>query len=259
MSHADASATTCGDAGTWNDAVICFVFGGLLSAWSLLALGGAFRSFVEENRLREEGVITTAVVVTGREEHGDSNVYHFLSLAYQAPSGPGQPERSFLREIEVSPKYYRDLPAGSAVPLRYIRTDPAVSRLEHPEIDRLNAGVDAVIPAVIATIPLGLAGFFVLSGLQCCSQLIQLARFGRSIPGQVVNCWTKTVCEMGLEEEYYVIQHYISYVFQPPNGPAQLVVEQQVTAGVYKGLRPGSEVLVEFVPQRPAIHRLVLR
>jgi hypothetical protein len=75
--------------------------------------------------LREEGVITTAVVVTGREEYGDSNVYHFLSLAYQAPSGPGQPERSFLREIEVSPKYYRDLPAGSAVPLRYIRTDPA--------------------------------------------------------------------------------------------------------------------------------------
>ena len=67
MSHADASATTCGDAGTWKDAVICFVFGGLLSAWSLLALGGAFRSFVEENRLREEGVITTAVVVTGSQ------------------------------------------------------------------------------------------------------------------------------------------------------------------------------------------------
>ena len=135
-------------------------------------------------------------------------------MAYKAPSGPGQPERSFLREIEVSPKYYRGLPSGSAVPLRYIRTDPAVSRLEHPEIDRLNAGVDAVI----ATIPLSMAGVFVLSGLQCCSQLIQLACFGRSIPGQVVNCWTKTVCEMGLDEEHYEIQHYISYVFQPPNG-----------------------------------------
>jgi hypothetical protein len=57
----------------------------------------------------------------------------------------------------------------------------------------------------------------------------------------------------------YEIQHYISYVFQPPNGPAQLVVEKQVVAGVYKGLSPGSEVLVKFVPQRPAIHRLVLR
>jgi hypothetical protein len=64
---------------------------------------------------------------------------------------------------------------------------------------------------------------------------------------------------MGLDEEDDEIQYYISYVFQPPNGPAQLVLEQQVTAGVYKGLRPGSEVLVEFVPQRPAIHRLVLR
>jgi hypothetical protein len=255
MSHADASATTRGDAGTWNDAVICFAFGGLLSAWSLLALGGAFRSFVEENRLREEGVITTAVVVTGREEHGDSNVYHFLSLAYQAPSGPGQPERSFLREIEVSPKYYRDLPAGSAVPLRYIRTDPAVSRLEHHAgIGRFDAGFVA-----ISTVPLGIGGVFVLSGLQCCSQLIQLACFGRSIPGQVVNCWTKTVCEMGLDEKDYEIQYYISYVFQPSNGPAQLVLEQQVTAGDYKGLRPGSEVLVKFVPQRPAIHRLVLR
>jgi hypothetical protein len=256
MSHADASATTCGDAGTWNDAVICLVFGGLLSAWSLLALGGAFRSFVEENRLREEGVITTAVVVTGREEYRDDlHVTHFLSLAYKAPSGPGQPERSFLREIEVSPKYYRDLPAGSAVPLRYIRTDPAVSRLEHHAgISRLNAGFVA-----ISTVPLGMGGVLVLSGIQCCSQLIQLACFGRSIPGQVVNCWTKTVCEMGLVEEDYEIQHYVSYVFQPPNGPAQLVVEKHVSADVYKGLRPGSRVLVEFVPQRPAIHRLVLR
>jgi hypothetical protein len=62
-----------------------------------------------------------------------------------------------------------------------------------------------------------------------------------------------------LEGTSYEIQHYISYVFQPPNGPAQLVVEKQVDVGVYKGLRPGSEVLVKFVPQRPAIHRLVLR
>jgi hypothetical protein len=64
---------------------------------------------------------------------------------------------------------------------------------------------------------------------------------------------------MGLVEEDYEIQHYVSYVFQPPNGPAQLVVEKHVSADVYKGLRPGSRVLVEFVPQRPAIHRLVLR
>ena len=255
MNHADASATTCGDAGTWNDAFICFAFGGLLSAWSLLALGGAFRSFVEENRFREEGMITTAVVVTGREGYDDLGVTHFLSLAYKAPSGPGQPERSFLSEIEVSPKYYRDLPAGSAVPLRYIRTDPAMSRLERDaEIDRHTDAGDTFFLAVL----LVFGGACLLLGLQYCSQLIQLACFGRSIPGEVVNCWTKMVCIESLEGTSYEIQHYISYVFQPPNGPAQLV-EKQVIAGVYKGLSPGSEVLVEFVPQRPKIHRLVLR
>ena len=108
------------------------------------------------------------------------------------------------------------------MPLRYIRTDPAVSRLEHPEIDRLNVGFDAVITALAAPILLGMAGFFVLSGLRCCSQLIQLACFGRSIPGQVVNCWTKTVCEMGLDEEEYEIQYYIPMSFSRPTGPPSL-------------------------------------
>ena len=257
MSQAKASATIRGDDTTWNVAVFFLVFGGLLSAVSLLALGGIFRPYVEENRFRAEGVITTAVVVTGRERYDDDlDVIHFLSLAYNAPSGPGQPVRSFLREIEVSPKYYRDLPAGSAVPLRYIRTDPAMSRLERDAgIGRHNDAGDTFFFAVL----LVFGGACLLLGLQYCSQLIQLACFGRSMPGEVVNCWTKMVCIESLGYTSYEIQHYISYVFQPPNGPAQLVVEKQVDVGVYKGLRPGSEVLVKFVPQRPAIHRLVLR
>lgn len=254
MSEADASATTRGDATTWNAAVFSLVFGGLLSAWPLLAMGGAVRPLVEENRLRADGVITTAVVVRSRERYDENlHVTHFLSLAYKAPSGAGQSDHSFLREIEVSAKYYRSTPDSSAVPLRYLRTDPAVSRLEH------HVGLGRLIGAGLATaflaVLLGIGGVFVLLGLQDCSELIQLACFGRSIPGRVVHRWINTVYN---GTDGCVDEHYISYVFQPPNGPAQLV-KKHVIAEVYQGLSPGSEVLVEFVPQRPAIHRLVLR
>ena len=254
MSQADASATSRRDATTWDVAVFFLVFGGLLSAWPLLAMGGAVRPLVEENRLRADGVITTAVVVRSREQYDeDLHVTHFLSLAYKTPSGPGQSDHSFLREIEVSPKYYRSTPDSSAVPLRYVRTDPAVSRLEH------HVGLGRLIRAGIATaflaVLLSIGGVFILLGLQCCSELIQLACFGRRIPGRVVNHWINTVC---VDTHSCEEQHCISYCFQPPNGPAQLV-EKQVIAEVYQGLSPVSEVLVEFVPQRPKIHRLVLR
>jgi hypothetical protein len=98
MSQADASATTRGDSGTWTAAVFFLVFGGLLSAWPLLAMGGAVRPLVEENRLRADGVITTtAVVVRSRERYDeDLHLTHFLSLAYKAPSGPGQSDRPRL-------------------------------------------------------------------------------------------------------------------------------------------------------------------
>jgi len=280
MSQADASATSRGDATTWDVAVFFLVFGGLLSAWPLLAMGGAVRPLVEENQLRADGVITTAVVVKSRERYDeDLHVTHFLSLAYKAPSGPGQSDHSFLREIEVSSKYYRSTPDSSAVPLRYVRTDPAVSRLEHHVgLGRLiRAGIataflavllgiggvfillgrliGAGIAAAFLAVLLVIGGVFILLGLQCCSELIQLACFGRRIPGRVVNRWINTVC---VDTHSCEEQHCISYCFQPPNGPAQLV-EKQVIAEVYQGLSPGSEVLVEFVPQRPKIHRLVLR
>ena len=255
MSHAAASATNRPDAparDTWGGAVFALLLGGLFSTMGLWATESVVRVFVGEIRLRTEGVITAAVVVTRRElVDGDGGTDHSLSLAYKAPSGPGQPAHSFLSEMDVSAKVYRDLPDGSAVPLRYLRTDPAVSRLaQEPLQDCLGRIVAICIAFAFGGLILLIGLFLVLAGLVCCCTLIRLACFGRRIPGRVVERWVQTDHEQTPE-------HCLSYRFQPPNGPALLAAE--INARAYRRLEPGSEVLVEFLPGRPEVCRLVLR
>lgn len=255
MSHAAASATIRPDAAawtTWRGAVLALFLGGLYSTVGLFSAGIVVWSFVREIRLRTEGVITTAVVVTRRESaDGDGGTDHSLSLAYKAPSGPGQPARSFVSEVDVSAMVYRDLPRGSAVPLRYVRTDPAMSWLaQEPFADSLFRIFGTFIVCVFAWSCVLLGLLFIFCWLVCCYTLIPLALFGRRIPGRVVERWVQT--DHGQTPEYC-----LSYRFQPPNGPAQLAAE--INARAYRRLEAGSEVQVVFLPRRPEVCRLVLR
>ena len=233
---------------TWGGVVAAMFFGGWFSVMPLLGIRSTVGSFVEEQRLREAGVTTAAVVVARRHQSDSDGDSYFFTLAYDAPSGPGERLRSFRREVSVGADFYNAVRDGRAVPLRSLPTDPAVSRLAEGASFAGIVGAGFVFAMLGFFLVLGV--LIVLGGLESGRTLLRLAWFGRRVPGRVVERWVQTDHE---ENPKYCL----SYRFQPPNGPAQLAAE--INARAYRRLEPGSEVPVEYLPRRPAICRLVLR
>lgn len=127
---------------------------------------------------------------------------------------------------------------------------PAVSRLAA----EWSVGVLfwPVIWTVLSVVPfLSLGVGITLSGIKRFGDQVWLARCGLRSKGRVVDCWVGT-CGEG--NPYPCV----AYHFLSPGGRPHHKAEQ-VDDSAYRRLAPGSEVLVEFVPQRPEICRLVLR
>lgn len=235
---------------SWFAALFAVFVGGVWSAVSVDLMVASLQAVVAEVMLIGEGVTTEAVVVARRQERDQERERSILTLEYKAPLDPAPAARPFRLEASVSPEFYASIRKGSELPVLYARTDPAVSRLAA----EWSVGVLfwPVIWTVLSVVPfLSLGVGITLSGIKRFGDQVWLARCGLRSKGRVVDCWVGT-CGEG--NPYPCV----AYHFLSPGGRPHHKAEQ-VDDSAYRRLAPGSEVLVEFVPQRPEICRLVLR
>jgi len=234
---------------SWFAALFAVFVGGVWSAVSVGLMVASLQAVVAEVMLIGEGVTTEAVVVARRQERDPERERSILTLEYKARLVPAPAARPFRLEASVSPEFYASIRKGSELPVLYARTDPAVSRLAA----EWSVGVlfGPVIWTVLSVPFLSLGVGITLFGIKSFGDQVWLARCGLRIPGRVVDCWVGT-CGEG--NPYPCVAYHFLSPGGRPHHKAELVDDS-----AYRRLSPGSEVLVEFVPQRPEICRLVLR
>jgi hypothetical protein len=231
-----------------------FFLPGLMGITSGISIFAA--DLVLQWRLGDEGVTTDGVVVTRwLETDAEGRTSLNLTLKYQAPSRPDQPPRRFLHQASVDAGTYESLAQGARLPLVYVRSDPDAAQL----VD--TSGPWGVFVLVLVFVfhllliyvqvcffsPGFLAVFYGLaSGLRVCL----LALGGRSVSGQVEECWLEPDPDRADNK-------CVTVRFTPPGG--SLLRFAEIAPEAYERLVPGREVEVEYVPQCPWICRLAKR
>ena len=180
------------------------------------------------------------------ETDAEGSTSHHITLAYDAPAGAPLRPRRFLYEAQVGAEAYADLPQGSRLPLLYLRSAPASARLA------ADSGVGVVFGASLMIVFLGVFSvpgvLFVVGGVASGIRLWRLAWGGRRLMGQVEECWLQP-----LDDD--AAHRCVTFRFTPLGGSLQRATE--INSKAHQRLRPGSRVLVGYLPQCPSICRLV--
>ena len=106
---------------------LAIIFGSVLLISSLLSIHMAWKNFQIAHKLEKEGQLTDGIVTNKWVDTFERRVLYHVSYRFQ-------------NDIEawemISKKLYHKLSKGCNVPVRYLKENPSVSRLDH---DRISA------------------------------------------------------------------------------------------------------------------------
>lgn len=150
--------------------------------------------------LSQNRITTTAYIVDKRidtESDGDVSYYVLYRFLYD--------EREYQREERVEGDVYYQVKEGSSRDVIFAPQNPSVSRLEDDGFS-VNAPISLTLFTVCWN---GFFGFVIYSGSRRVNQLSRLAKSGRVVTGEIVDC-------QGRKDSEGDFQLSVTYAFTSP-------------------------------------------
>jgi hypothetical protein len=111
--------------GAWLYYTVATIFGLVLLCGSILSLRAAMQNFFTAHKLEKKGCSTDGIIINKWEDTFERRVLYYVSYRFHEDMEAWE---------AISKSLYRKLNKGCSVPIRYLKHDPSVSRLEYEQI-----------------------------------------------------------------------------------------------------------------------------
>jgi hypothetical protein len=111
--------------GVWMNYTAAAIFGLVLLGGSILSLRAALQNFFTARKLEKNGHSTDGIITNKWEDTFERRVLYYVSYRFHDD----------MEACEaISKNLYRELNKGCNVPIRYLKHDPSVSRLDYKQL-----------------------------------------------------------------------------------------------------------------------------